>query len=277
MLGENGQVGGNPVNVSKVMKITEDGIKTVIVRVQDRAGNITNPITIEVKADNTKPREFEAIIEEKSTGFVIKASTTDATSGISHYNYYINGELKGTSKDGNYEIKELNSSTAYSIYIEAVDYAGNIRETTAVTKETGKALPEPTIVVEKLEGTEERSGWYTGDVRATISYIADEEYGDLKLKYKINGGNEKTSTNITTEVVTISEEGITTIEAYTEDVGGEKSKVVVEEIKIDTSSPEKPEIIVKGTTGDRKLVWSRYAGSNSRRNGYRSWSCEDKI
>lgn len=70
------------------------------------------------------------------------------------------------------------------------------------------------------------------------------------MKYKINGENERTSTNTTTEVGTISEEGITTIEAYTEDEGGEKSKVTTEEIKIDTAPPDKPIITVNGSTGD---------------------------
>ncbi|MCI9365638.1 MAG: hypothetical protein HFJ54_03350 [Clostridia bacterium] len=261
MKGENEQVGGNAINIKTIMKITEDGIKTAIVRVQDRAGNITDPVTITVKADNTPPSPTPVLkqtTEEdlKQDGFILKIERESADISTVTYDYYgiVDGkeQLLGSTREKEIQVSGLKSDTSYTVYVNARDEAGNIAYGTenGIILKTKKALPQPSIIIEKLDGTQESNGWYMGDVKVKISYIADQIYGDLKLKYRINGESERTSSNTIAEVGTISNEGITIIEAYTENSGGEKSTVTTEEIKIDTTSPEKPIITVNGTTGD---------------------------
>lgn len=97
MLGENGEIGGSPINIRTIMKITEDGIKTVIVRLVDRAGNISSPSTIEVKADNTPPKKPVLNYSEvKQTSFILTSLTTDNLSKVTYDFYLI--ESSGDSK-----------------------------------------------------------------------------------------------------------------------------------------------------------------------------------
>ena len=79
----------------------------------------------------------------------------------------------------------------------------------------------------------------------------------LGMKYRVEGAtiiSEKVAGTEETEL-RITQEGISTIKAYTYTESGERSVEVVEEVKIDNQTPEKPTIVANGTRGDdRKLV-----------------------
>ena len=162
MLGENGQISGSAINTSKIMKITEDGIKTVIIRLVDRAGNISNPVTITVKADNTPPSPTPTLKETreedlKQDGFILKIERESADISQVTYDYYAIADgkevLLGSTREKELQVNGLKSDTNYTVYVNARDEAGNIAYGTenGIILKTKKALPQPSIIVEKLE------------------------------------------------------------------------------------------------------------------------------
>ena len=162
MLGENGQISGSAINTSKIMKITEDGIKTVIVRLVDRAGNISNPVTVTVKADNTPPSPTPTLKETreedlKQDGFILKIERESADISQVTYDYYAIADGKevlfGSTREKELQVNGLKSDTNYTVYVNARDEAGNIAYGTenGIILKTKKALPQPSIIVEKLE------------------------------------------------------------------------------------------------------------------------------
>ena len=159
--------GGKPIGIDNItLKITTDGIKTIIVRLQDRAGNISEPITIKLKKDSTPP-EIPALEISDSTinssGFKIVTATTDnmdqITGGV-RYDFYIKKvnelekeELIASNKDGKHVVTGLDPNTEYLVYVNARDEAGNISKSENRIAKTNEKAPEPVIT---LNGTKRR-------------------------------------------------------------------------------------------------------------------------
>lgn len=71
------------------MKIEEDGIKTVLIKVRDKAGNISSPATITVKRDNTPPEPLSLSYKDiTAEGFTLNTGTTDNLSSVT-YDFYV--------------------------------------------------------------------------------------------------------------------------------------------------------------------------------------------
>lgn len=71
------------------MIIEEDGIKTILVKVRDRAGNISGPATIKVKRDNTPPEPLILSYKDVTAeGFTLNTGTTDNLSSVT-YDFYV--------------------------------------------------------------------------------------------------------------------------------------------------------------------------------------------
>lgn len=91
--------------------------------------------------DNEPPKEFEISASGISaTGFTINASTTDEQSGINRYEYFVEGENKGTSN----VITGLTTGT-YEVYVIAYDNAGNSRQSNTIEVTTNLAPNTPTV------------------------------------------------------------------------------------------------------------------------------------
>ena len=163
MLGENGQIGGSAINISKIMKITEDGIKTVIIRVIDRAGNISEPVTVTAKRDNTPPDTPELMLKEETVRMreatLRTTKVTDVWSSVT-YEYYIiknddtedSARLVGTTKSTEYTVTGLDPSTTYTAYVIAKDEAGNVSEkSNRVIVQTKQEITKPIIRITKGE------------------------------------------------------------------------------------------------------------------------------
>jgi len=254
---------GKPIGIRTTMKITEDGIKTVIIRLQDRAGNISSPITVRVKVDNTPPEVTWVKAEDiKSTSLVILAQGSDKPldNPLSEVTYYFyvqeagreKRELVGSSKVGECLAENLKPSTVYTIYVEVRDEAGNTSEakTSSEPVTTKKGIRAPSINITPEEGTNKLSaGWYDNKVQVTITYTVEDEEHPTRLKYKLTGATNvaEQDTDNRTVTLTVLNEGITEIEAYTYDEEGDKSITIVEEVKIDYTPPEAPIITLNGT------------------------------
>lgn len=100
-------------NTLNYYAIAEDGTKTDLKKAT-------------IKIDKTKPSNVE--VTSKSVGankVQIGLAAQDEGAGIDHYEIYLNDSKKAETTENSYEITGLQGNTNYSIYIKAVDMAGN--------------------------------------------------------------------------------------------------------------------------------------------------------
>ena len=129
--------------IDKQVRIETDGIHALAFIAKDRAGNKSGITTLTIKKDSTSPKDFTLTVKDITVeGFTIATGTSDETSGIAKYNFYVGGELKssiespGDNKAVESVITGLAPKTSYLVYVQAVDRAGNIKETTNITVTT---------------------------------------------------------------------------------------------------------------------------------------------
>ena len=114
-----------------------------------------------------------------------------------------------------------------------------------ITGDTDRPM-SPSI---SLNGTKGNNDIYTSNVTVTISINKGlEQTGTIKLHYKINDGEEQ----ITEEDVSfeVSEEGTTTIIAWTENEKGNLSNNAETSFTINKTAPSTPTINLNGTEGE---------------------------
>ena len=114
-----------------------------------------------------------------------------------------------------------------------------------ITGDTDRPM-SPSIT---LSGTKGNNDIYTSNVTVTISINKGlEQTGTIKLHYKINGGEEQISEeDVSFEV---SEEGTTTITAWTENEKGNLSNNAETSFTINKTAPSTPTISLNGTEGE---------------------------
>ncbi len=228
------------------IKITKEGKVTVGIQAKDKAGNVTESTkTITIYKDSIEPGEFfPSIVEESLTseGFTIAAGVTDITSGISHYNFYVKQgsnivkELKN-NKTGGFQVTGLVPNTAYSIIVEAVDRAGNIRTGTGITVTTKGKILTPTITINPSTPNG-NNGWYkTEDITVTINdgETDSTKSGVTQIVYTLDGAT--VPVNGRTATVTISTDGTHTVKAYATDGTTNSAETTTYTIKRDVTDP----------------------------------------
>ncbi len=240
------------------IKITKEGKITIGIQAKDKAGNITELAkikTITIYKDSVLPGEFLPSIvvgSETTNGFTATAGTTDTNSGISHYNFYVREgnktvkELKN-DKTGSFAVTGLASQKTYSVIVEAVDNAGNIRTGTGITGTTTKA-GKPNILI--ATHGEQENEWYGKDDQKVGITITATNANATKIYYKKSTEANYTEITGTIAITEINTTGKYTIQAYTEDQYKNVSEVAVsEEIKYDNTHPTVGNIDVIGTKG----------------------------
>lgn len=235
-------------DIKSEMKVVEDGIKTAIFVVQDKAGNLSAPITVTVKKDNEAPKKPGISYKDvKTKGFTLNAGTTDNLSSVT-YDFYviIDGEAKlvGSTKTGECIVTGLKTSTTYTCFCIARDEAGNESRSDNVYPTTKGNIPMPRITITPKEGTEEgNNGWYKGPVEVEIEYNKEDAVQGLVMKYSVTGKTNMPETLTEENKVnlgTISENGISKITAYTVDRDREMSDIAEVEVKLDNVAPNPP-------------------------------------
>jgi large repetitive protein len=199
--------------------VSNEGINKVSFYSVDKAGNIENEKTIEVKIDKTAPETVSNVTDKWYQGEVsVILTATDALSGVAKTFYSVNGSefIEGTtfivSDEG---IKKV------SFY--SVDNAGNVENMKTVEVKIDKTAPESeTNVSEK---------WNQGDVTVKLT-ATDYQSGVAKTFYSVNGSDfvEGTTFNV-------SKEGINNVTFYSVDNAGNVEKVKSVEVKIDKTAP----------------------------------------
>ena len=157
--------------------------------------------------------------------------------------------------DGNKNTQiTLSENGTYTITPETSDVAGNKVTSKHTVKIDKNAIPSPTINVvsgEKNEG----SDWYKSDsVILTIKNDADTGGGSkiVKNTYTIEGTIQVEETELKNdETITLTENGVYTITAYSYNEAGKRSEGATIIIKKDNTTPGAPKVeIISGTKAE---------------------------
>lgn len=148
--------------------VLEDGFYSYTVRAQDRAGNISEKKNVSFCMDKTKPESFNILLNVKgwtnNTTPVAEFTTTDKTSGISHYEYRIDENVwrECTSPLQTEHLKDGKRK----LQIRAIDKAGNIRQEEAIIQidtscpplpENARPVPDENSIFIKWNGLDDNS------------------------------------------------------------------------------------------------------------------------
>ncbi len=271
----------NVVAIEKGLQITEEGITNIAMIVVDKAGNESTPVGTTIQIDKTPPITPSIdITEETPEGFKITVSTQDGgkqkeQSGIAYYDIFVkqgNTTVKETLKDtdGIFEVDGLDAGQTYTVSAIAYDKAGN--EAPSGTKNVtikGELLP-PVIDV----SGDTKNGYYTGEVNVTIRDISDEKRTRAsKIKYNQNGVEYIYDGR--SYSFTISQDGIYTLVAYTQD--NQKDQSSASEIKTftrDSTIPTVANIKYKSKTANTITVEAEGSDSTS---GVKEYTYQYKI
>jgi endonuclease I len=126
-----GTLNGNSANTSySIANLTQNTMYSITVLAKDIANNKSEQsvaINVTTLQDATAPSTPTNIMITNQTGSSFKVSWDVATdnSGVTSYDVYLDGSLKGSTAVTNYEITGLNASTTYSVSILAKDQANN--------------------------------------------------------------------------------------------------------------------------------------------------------
>ena len=226
------------------IKITKEGKVAIGTQAKDKAGNITETSkTLTIYKDSIEPVNFlPSVVNITSEGFTVTAGTTDVTSEISHYNFYVRQgstlvkELLN-NEEGRFEVTGLEANITYSITVEAVDKAGNIRTGTGITGTTKGKVLTPTIAINPSTPNGQNSWYKEGDITVTINDGEQDETksGVTGIIYTLDG----TTVAVTgrTAQVTINTDGIHTIKAYATDGTVNSGETIEYTIKRDVTDP----------------------------------------
>ena len=223
--------------------LTQGTNYTVMVQVNgDKAENIGTGI-LENQITGSIPGGEGSVVEGAITfgnttwGSNNKASITVNTNTSYRIEYQVNTVTEGSWQPitSGGTIGNLNySDTVYARLTDGTnhgDYAScNVQD-----------LTKPSIPTITLTGTNGSNGWYKSNVTVTITAGSDNESGASKIKYSVSGAQTIAETTtvdgITSENVTISADGTSTITAYTIDKAGNVSEVTTQAINKDATAP----------------------------------------
>jgi len=181
----------------------------------------------------------------------VTITATDSGSGVKRIEYMISTD-NGTTWPGTWTQVSGSSTTItlsntgqYKIRARAVDNVDNTSNyIESGTYQIDKIAPEsPTITL----STE---NWTNQNVTATVSGGSDGHSGVDRIEYRLNGGSWTTYSS----ALTITTEGITTVEARTVDKSGNTSSIVSKQAKIDKTAPPAPSITVSPSTWTNDVV-----------------------
>jgi fibronectin type 3 domain-containing protein len=149
--------------------VTEEGVNEVSFYSVDKAGNVEEVQTVEVKIDKTAPKTNSNVTDEwLQDDFRVELEATDNLSGVAQTFYSVNGSefAEGT----NFDVTEegFNEVAFYS-----TDNAGNVEEVQTVEVKIDKTVPEASwaLTDEYVLGTELELSYEANDA---VSGVAKE-------------------------------------------------------------------------------------------------------
>ncbi|WP_165822350.1 OmpL47-type beta-barrel domain-containing protein [Paenibacillus montanisoli] len=216
--------------------LSTDGKYIIDYRSWDVAGNVESVKTVSYYVDKTAPVTIATINPESNEGsyaadVTFSLTASDAAS-VMKTEYRINdgawmvyGDPLVFTEDG-----------AYTIEYRSTDEAGNeeIMQTESFT--IAKAIPDtaaPVTTANLNPGSPDvNSGWYRSDVQITFT-AADDQSGVAQTEYRVNSASWIPYTG----VLSISTNGLHTIEYRSKDIVGNVEIVQSISLKVDKTAP----------------------------------------
>lgn len=220
---------------TQTLTFTSNG--TVIARVHDGTNYVTASSFAVTQVDSTGPTAVAAVSTQTTSSIAIKATCTDAQSGITKIEYskdngssYVSGETNTT-----YTFTGLKTGT-YNFKVRCTNGSGMTATSTAVSGSTN-SIGTPTYAVDK-------TGWQAKKV-VTITYPARQS--NFTYQYSLDGGRSWTTvaSPATTKQVTFTANG--TIIARITDGTNYVTASSFSVTQIDTSAPSAT-VAVSSTT-----------------------------
>lgn len=226
------QVNGGEVLSGNTVQLTQDGTHTLTYWSLDKAGNIEEKQTKEIKIDKTAPNTTDNAPSTWQSGdVVVTLSATDTGSGLDDTHYQVNG---GEVKSGN--TVQFTQEGTHTLTYWSVDKVGNIEAEHSKTILIDKTAPNTT--------DNSPSTWQSGNVVVTLN--ASDTYSGLEATYyQINGGEAHSGNTIQ-----FTQEGTYTLTYWSVDKVGNIEAKHSKTIKIDKTAPKLQ------VTLDKTSLWS---------------------
>lgn len=198
--------------------VAEVGLHSLTFYSVDKAGNVEEKKTVELKIDKVAPVTVSDYKESNTLPAAINFTATDDLSGVRDTYYSINDGLfvKGTAVEITPDVRKV---TFYS-----VDNAGNEEERQTINLASDVNAPVTTSNI-----TDE---WLTEDFTVQLT-ATDDLSGVAKTYYAIG----KSTDYLEGSSVTISKEGETLVKFYSVDNQGNVETVQSATVKIDKTAP----------------------------------------
>ncbi len=224
--------------------INWDTSTNIYVRAIDSSGNVSDVSNaVVIKRDATKPSKPTINLGSYTSGtwtsgnVVVTASSTDNISGISKYEYSVNGTSGWTNMANPWTIS---TDVESNYYVRSTDGAGNISDVSNVfnVKRDATKPSKPTLTLKKADGTT-----YTSNTWSNQNIVITASSSDTNLdryEYSTNGTSGWTTMS---NPWTISSDISTNVYVRAIDKSGnisDNSNVVT--IKRDATKPSKPTI-----------------------------------
>lgn len=242
------------------LTISADGITKIEARSIDKAGNISDTVSGNIKIDKTLPTvaingSVDSWINTNGS-FTITGADQSGKSGLNRLEYKLNNSSTWVSYPGS--AVTISAEGITKIDARAVDNAGNISYIS--TKNIRIDKTKPTVSIGGNINTWTNTN---GSFTITGADQADKS-GINRFEYKLN--NSATWVKYPGSAISISTEGTTKIEARSIDNAGNISAVVTANMMIDKT---KPTVAISGSinswinTNGSFTITGADAGSNS--------------
>ena len=198
--------------------VSEGGSKKISFYSTDKAGNVEEVQTVQVKIDKISPETTSNANSNWHQEFTVLLKAEDEQSGVNQTFYSVNG-----SEFTEGESIVVNEEGVNTVSFYSTDLAGNVEEVKTSEVKIDRTAPETVSNAD--------SEWYTEF--AVELAVTDDKAGIETTFYSVNGAKFTEGTN-----VVISEEGVNTIEFYSVDKAGNTEAVKTAEVNIDKSAPE---------------------------------------
>lgn len=220
--------GSNPCTV------TAEGTTTITATATDNAGN-TASTGLTVRKDTTPPTIFFVPSGTAgNAGWYRSAVTLSATASDAH-----SGVSGGVALSCSSNPCTISAQGTTNVSGTVSDVAGNIGSN-SITIRIDSVAPSVSL---SPTGTQGSNGWYVSDV--SLSAIgSDATSGVSSVQTRLNGGAWGGSS------LTITADGVHTVEARAIDVAGNESNVVSITIRRDTTAPVINGLDISGTEGN---------------------------
>ncbi len=238
--------GSQQTYTGSAFSVTDEGTHHITFWSVDVAGNTEATDTDSFKIDSVKPKTTDSLSGTQgsngwytSTSVSVTLSASDATSGVAHTYYTIDGGSQQTYTGSAFSVS---GDGTHHITFWSVDAAGNAEavESDSVKIDTGNSKTS-----DSLSGTPGSNGWYISPSLSVTLTASDATSGIANTYSTIDSGSQQTYTG---SVFTVSGNGTHHITFWSVDVAGNTEAAESDNFKIDNVKPKTTDSL-SGTQG----------------------------